>query len=436
MGAGKTKMTIDLICDATREESQLVLILCPLAVVPVWPDEISIHGHTGLEIKVLACDSRWNVRRKAAEALKFIESHEKGPDVGRLSIVVINYESAWREPFRSIALKHEWEWVVCDESQKIKSPSGRASRFCANLRKRAARRLCLTGTPMPNNPLDLYAQFRFLDPTIYPRTFAQFKARYAILGGYQVNGRAVQVVGWQNQEDMAERMDRITFQASSDVLDLPEATHVNRYFELNEAELKAYRAMERDFVVWLGEDDAMSAANVLVRLLRLQQITCGYLTDKAIGRFERFGESKEQLLLEVLAELGSEPASVYCHFTDDLAAVKRCTEKLGRRYGEISGKTKAIRGRWRESDGADVLGVQIRAGGLGIDLTHARYQIYYSLDYDMGSYEQSLKRIHRPGQTRPVTYVHLVARETTDEKVRDALRKKRKVVDHVREMLT
>ena len=82
----------------------------------------------------------------------------------------------------------------------------------------------------------------------------------------------------------------------------------------------------------------------------------------------------------------------------------------------------------RRSTGA---GGADRSGGVGIDLTRARYSIYYSLGFSLGSYEQSLARIHRPGQTRPVEYIHLLAKDTVDEKVMAALAHRADVVNSV-----
>jgi hypothetical protein len=82
-----------------------------------------------------------------------------------------------------------------------------------------------------------------------------------------------------------------------------------------------------------------------------------------------------------------------------------------------------------------VLAVQIDSGGIGVDLTRARYSMYYSLGFSLGSYEQSLARIHRPGQTRPVEYIHLLAEDTVDEKVMTALARRADVVNAVLQQL-
>ena len=79
----------------------------------------------------------------------------------------------------------------------------------------------------------------------------------------------------------------------------------------------------------------------------------------------------------------------------------------------------------------DVAGVQIQAGGVGIDLTRARYAVYYSLGHSLTDYLQSRRRVHRPGQTRTTTYFHLIAEDTVDQQVYQALASKQDVVEFI-----
>jgi len=120
---------------------------------------------------------------------------------------------------------------------------------------------------------------------------------------------------------------------------------------------------------------------------------------------------------------------VFCRFHRDLDAVNRIADEAGRRSLELSGRMDELK-RWQAGE-VPVLAVQIDSGGLGIDLTRARYAIYYSLGFSLGSYEQSLARVHRPGQTRPVEYIHLLAEGTVDEKVMAALSNRADVVNSV-----
>ena len=79
----------------------------------------------------------------------------------------------------------------------------------------------------------------------------------------------------------------------------------------------------------------------------------------------------------------------------------------------------------------DVLVIQIQAGGVGVDVTRARVAIYYSLDFNLGNYLQSMARIRRPGQSRSGLWIHLVAEGTIDSKVYRALEKRQQVVEWV-----
>src|SRR5690606_10686830 len=115
-------------------------------------------------------------------------------------------------------LGRRWGAVILDESHRIKAHDGRASKFCYQLGKRSDRRVCLTSTPMPHSPLDLYAQFRFLEPAIFGTSFTRFRSRYAKCNEMFKN----QVEEWINQDELREKYSPFTFRVeSADVLDLP-----------------------------------------------------------------------------------------------------------------------------------------------------------------------------------------------------------------------
>ncbi len=338
--------------------------------------------------------------------------------------IVINYESLWRDPFAQWALKQPWGLIICDESHRIKKPSGKASMFCARLRTKAANRLALTGTPMPHSPLDIYGQFRYLDNRILGNSYHAFKQHYSVLGGFQNK----QVVAFRNMEQLEGLMRTITFRVSKDVLDLPPETHVTYHCTLGPDAWRAYQSLERDFVAQV-EAGLITAANAMVKLLRLQQITGGSVkTDD--NRYAQVDRSKQNLLADTLEDIGQdEPVVVFCRFHADLDAVHQAAADMGCSSMELSGRRDELK-RWQDGE-AQVLAVQISAGGVGVDLTRARYSIYYSLSFSLGEYDQSLSRTHRPGQTRPVTHIHLVARGTVDEKIIRALEQRAEVIESI-----
>ena len=171
------------------------------------------------------------------------------------------------------------------------------------------------------------------------------------------------------------------------------------------------------------EEGRITAANALARLLRLQQVTSGYVRTED-GRDVEVDTTKANLLYELLEDIGSEPVVVFARFKHDLEAVHKAAQRLELSSYEISGARKEL-SLWNEGGG--VLAVQIQSGGLGIDLTQARYAVYYSL----GDYLQSMARLHRQGQERPVEIIHLIAAQTVDEKVMAALAAREQIVESI-----
>ena len=170
MGTGKSLVACMLILAlATRR----VLIACPLRVVPVWITQF--ERHVGIPVLIVALDEEvGSVAKKqelAAAKMKLAQAR------GVPFIAVINYDSAWRDPFASWAEKVTWDLVIADEAHRLKAPGGKASLFFKRMRLRALHRVALTGTPMPHGPMDIYAVFRFLDITIFGPGYARLSAK-------------------------------------------------------------------------------------------------------------------------------------------------------------------------------------------------------------------------------------------------------------------
>jgi SNF2 family DNA or RNA helicase len=354
---------------------------------------------------------------------------------GKCLVVVVNYESIWRSALAPTIESVRWAAIVLDESHRIKAPGGQASRYLARLavKQQHARRLCLTGTPMPHSPLDLYGQFRFLDPQIFGTSYTRMRARYA-----ECDVRfPSKVKFWKNQDELASKLDAHSWRVTADeVLDLPEAIHETIPVELSPKVMRFYRTLESEMTAQL-EAGTVTAANALTKLLRMQQATGGYArVDGTAAVVPIDGTpAKRMALADRLEDLpATEPVVVFCRFRTDLDDVAAVARELGREYAEVSGERKDL-GRWQDGDAA-ILGVQMQSGGVGIDCSRAAYAFYYSLGFSLGDYEQSLARLRRPGQTRCVRYYHLVCEGTVDAQVYAALRERRNVIEAVLRQLT
>jgi SNF2 family DNA or RNA helicase len=417
MGTGKTLVAFMVLLE---RKAKRTLILSPLRVVPVWVTQLERHVDIPLVVVALD-DSVSSVKKKqelAAEKMRLAEAR------GVPFVCIINYDSFWREPFNEWAEKLRWDLFIMDEAHRIKAPGGKASLACKRMRLRALVRLGMTGTPMPHGPMDSYGVVRPLDQTIFGPSFAAFRQKHAVLGGYQNK----QIVGFQKLDELEKALARIMFRVGKEVLDLPPETHVTYHCELVGEAARVYHDLEEDFVAQV-RNGVVTAANAMVKLLRLQQVTGGCVpTDDGVGH--RIDTSKQKLLADTLEDIGTdEPVVVFCRFHADLDAIHEACQSLGYNSLELSGRHDEL-ARWQAGE-AQVLAVQISAGGVGVDLTRARYSIYYSLSFSLGEYDQSLSRVHRPGQTRPVEHIHLVARNTVDTKIMRALEKRAEVVQAI-----
>ena len=417
MGEGKSLTSI-LLHDNWR--CRKTLVVCPKHVIAVWNREFKRHGADQVSVFLA---NHGTVKKRTAEADKrLLWAHNRMPVV-----VVTNYDSIWRPPFGEWALSKAWDLVIADESHRIKSGTSKVSKYAEKLGKRADHRLALTGTPLPHSPLDVFGQARFLYPGHFGSSWHRFRTRYA---EYRNPSIPQMVTGYCNQAELEEIMGRFTFRTEGEVQDLPPTTHEVLTCELPPSARKKYTELKEELITEM-RGGVVTAANALTRTIRLRQLVSGCLPIDDSDQVAIVHAEKEKLLTELLSDL-SEPVVVFAEFRYDLDAIRRVAEKLQRPYGEVSGRRHDLSPDATYPDGIDVLGVQYQSGGSGVDLQNrSRIGIYYSPTYRLGDYEQSLKRLHRPGQTKPVIYYHLVCESTIDEAVRQALSQRADVVGRV-----
>lgn len=443
MGCGKSATTIALL---EHDQAKRVLVLCPKSVVAVWPDQFSQHAARNWlawagEVQGARGPLRSPSVAKRAEAL--VDATATALRERRPLVAIVNYEAAPTGDLGKLLSGTSWEAIVLDESHRIKKPGGKASTFAARLCERARRRggrvLALSGTPMPQTPLDVWAQIRALDGGArFDTSYMRFCQRYGEGEQIYAAGGIPRTIYKKLRDDRAAEFTRTLGGVmhrvdSADVLDLPDAIDVHRACELSPGARRAYEQLEKHYITEVG-DHILTAANAMVLVLRLAQAANGFGTDADTGEPVDLDSepAKAALLADVLQDLPiDEPVVVFARFHHDLDAIRRVAEKQGRRYGELSGRRRDGLDGPRMSPDVDVLGAQLQSGGVGIDLTRARHAIYYSLDFRLADHEQSRARLHRPGQERSVVYTHLLVQDTVDWAIYGALRKRKEVVDAV-----
>jgi len=423
MGTGKTKLAIDLIQNVNDGEPFRALIVCPRYVVRIWPKEVA--KHCALDTAVCHPESPTPI----AKRIEQLQRAERLAGLNSQSfLAVVNYEVVLNDQMKAWLTGTKWDVIILDESHRIKSPSGEISRFIrTKLRKAGRRRYCLTGTPAPHSPLDVWSQYYFLDPDIYGAIFGKFKYTYATL-----EPEYYHPIEWINQDKMAERFFSIAYRVTAEeVLDLPEKKNVDLTCTLEPSAMKIYKDLKKNMIAEI-EQGTITAANAPVKLLRLLQLTGGFLpTDESnYEKSVRVSTAKADLFGELLDDLGPhEPLVVFAVFHNDLDAIRQMAESKGRTVSEISGRSKAGEvDQWIDGK-TDILAAQIKSGSLGIDLTRARYAVYYSPGYSAGDFNQSERRIWRPGQEKAVTYYRLIVEHTSDADAYKTLEGKLSIVE-------
>ena len=426
MGTGKTRVAIDTIF--ARENCYRVLVVCPKAVVPVWRENL----------EKFAPNDQWSCwdRQKGSIKTKAedLKNWLKIPAIKQF--VIINYDSVWRGDLGNLVLRSGFQVVVLDESHRAKAAGSKVSKFLALLGKRVHYKMCLSGTPMANSPLDVYGQYRFLDPSIFGTNHYLFLQEYAIMGGPERRF----IVGFKNQRKLNEKFRSIAYSCKmSDIankIKLPDALpETRRLVSLPAADMRTMKELNREFVAECGSGHVV-VNNVLTKLVRLQQITSGFcytqenvLLDKEL---QELNTAKEDTLADMLEDLDPrENVVVFCIFRHDLEAIHRAAKKNKRECFELSGSENTLDG-WKSTEGA-VIAVQIQAGSEGIDMTKANHAVYFSIPHSLAMYNQSRARLYRPGQTRPVSFCHLLAEGTIDEALYKSLIKKEDVIESIKE---
>lgn len=437
MGCGKTLTTI-AVAGALYNLGKIdrVLVVAPTSVCSVWPHDLNQFAAFPWEARVLLGDKK--------KRLKALNELENWP-FKALRIAVINYESTHREGIFEALATYKPDLIVCDESQRIKNPSAAQSKALHKLGDAAPFRMILSGTPVQNNAVDLYSQYRFLDPAVYGANFYAFKNRYCIMGGYGQH----QIVGYRNMDELVEKEHSVAYRVTKEeCLDLPQQTFINRYVQFTDAEQAIYEQLRKSSFLELETGENVTATTILTMYLRLMQLTGGFLTADESTRPKQVNTAKLDALADIVDDYvvdAGKKLVIFARFRAEIAAIENLLRLRKIQYGSIYGDVPMEeRGKivedFQTNPDTKVFVAQIQTAGLGITLHAASTAVFYSYDYNYANYAQALARIHRIGQRLPVTYIHLVVDGSIDEKILAALENKedmaKTVVDSWREVLT
>lgn len=459
-GLGKTRTVIDYAgMLAEARGGALVLVFAPKSVIDTWPDEVDTWLPQRIERRVVVLDG--TVLEKAEQVKQEAADHHAAVGAGEWSgvtMLVTNHDvlshSNKVKGTKTVTTRGRmidairaagFDLCVVDESHRAKGRSSNLSRALRSLSRDLPRRLILTGTVAPHSPLDIWAQWAFLNPDRFGTRFLDFRDRYAVMGGWM----GKEVTAFRHLDELRDRMAAdATVVRRSEALDLPPVTERVIPVTLDPAERKAYDQMKQSLVLAVPTDPTgqpIIAPTAVVQWLRLRQLTSGHVGD-ADGETNIIGSSKVDTAVDLLTDLteADEKVVVFAHFRPDVA---RTAEAARKRLGdsvpvwEISGDTSSkdrrrIRKAFKDTEGAAVVVAQMRTVSLGInEFVVAAHGIFLSMSERRDDWVQAKDRLDRNGQVRPVTLHYLVVPKSIDEVVLHTHRTKGRLERAITEMV-
>ncbi len=402
MGLGKTIQGLAILLD--RVPTGPALIVAPASVVFNWREEIERFAPS-LNAVIYAEDGR-------------------GKRLGRLKlgdIVIVSYALLLRDI--EMLAKRVWGTLVLDEAQFIKNALSQTAQAATQLKRKWT--LALTGTPLENHLGELWSIFRMVDP--------------AVLGDWSTFRQNFMTPIEKNRD--RERMEALRLmirpfilrRTKSEVLsDLPDRTEIIVKVEMTDSQRTRYLE-ERNRILRQVDDNAENLRlRLLTGILRLRQLACHpSLVD------ERYkGESSKlalfsQLVQEVASE--SHRALVFSQFTSFLDLISKELNRIRMPYLTMTGETpvkhrQGLIKRFQDGE-VPVFLVSLRAGGTGINLTHANYVFHMDPWWNPAVEDQATDRAHRIGQTEAVTVYRLIAKETIEEAMLKIHDRKKEIVN-------
>jgi SNF2 family DNA or RNA helicase len=343
--------------------------------------------------------------------------------------------------------------MAIDEASMIKDPSSNRTKHLTKLGKLAVSRRILTGTPATQSPLDVFAQFRFLNPDLLgSQSYYAFKAHYAeimpddaarCLTGWRGKG-APQILAkdasgrpqYKNLPELQAALDPHCFRITrAECGDMPPKVYATRSVPLTDNQQHYYDRVLDEIAIEM-DHGTLTVKNQLMRLLRLQQITGGFMpSDDALQL--PLANDRINVLLEEVEQITGK-VIIWARFRAELAAIAAALRDA---YGSRSvveyhgGVDQVERTVARDSfgeqsaDGPRFFVAQQASGGYGLKLTAADNVIYYSNDFSLEHRLQSEDRPIALDKPQGVAYLDLQAPGTVDEKIVAALRGKKEIAD-------
>lgn len=433
-GLGKTFQIINWVgCLEKTDKINKVLIVCGVNSLKYnWQSEISIHSDEkgwvlGTRFRKTTGKAYEGSTKDKLDDLdnlpdcRYIITNIETLRAGAEKITKSKYHFPIAEKLQELCKNGTISVIAFDECHKSKEPTSLQSRAMINVQ--AKYMVAMSGTPLMNNPLDLYFPMKWLGYENH--SFYQFKQHYCTLGGWGGS----QVVGYKNLEKIRTMMDNIMLRRlKTEVLDLPEKIRKIEYVDMTSKQNQIYKE------VYMGVMNELQkikfSNNPLSMMIRLRQATgwTGILSQTVQE------SAKMDRMVELIDEISAsgQKAIVFSNWESMTEVAKEKLKSYNPAY--ITGATKADErmkevGRFQNDDKCKVIIGTIGAMGTGLTLTAAQNVIFLDSPWNMALKAQAEDRAHRIGTKGTVNIITLVCKNTIDERIEELVEKKGQIAD-------
>ena len=411
MGLGKSIITLTAITKLKAEDAICkVLVIAPLRVArDTWPAEIAKWDHLKNLDYAVAVGS---------------EAERKAAVLRNATITIINRENVdWL--INKSGLPFDFDMVVIDELSSFKSYGAKRFKALLKVRPFIKRIVGLTGTPSSNGLMDLWAEFRVLD---FGKRLGRYITRYR-LSYFEPDKRNAQMVFSYKplpdaEKQIYEKISDITISMKSvDYLDMPECLINEVSVYMSEQEQSVYDGFREDMVTKL-KDEVIDAANAAVLSGKLLQMANGAVYDEE-GLSHQIHDRKLDALEDLIEGANGKPVLVAYWFKHDLERIEARLKSLHIPYARLD-KPDSIK-RWNNGE-IPVMLIHPASAGHGLNLqAGGSTLIWFGLTWSLELYQQTNARLWRQGQKETVVLHHIICKDTIDEDVMAALKRKEKV---------
>lgn len=404
MGGGKTAATLTAIADDIAVGNiRHALVLAPKRVAAaVWPDEVSSWEHLrGLDYVL--------VTGSPAKRVSLLTKEPR-----QITIVGIDNVQWLVDQLEQLPHEH-WlfDCLVVDEISRFKNPKSKRLKALMRIARRFSTVWGLTGTIRPNGHQDLFGPALLTTRgKLWGKSFYKWRQAYFFPTDY--NGYTWAIFP-HLQYEVEEAFGRIALTLDpSEMPGLPELNIVEHFVDLPGYARSIYRDMQKTLMAQI-DSGAVTAVNAAVATGKLCQISNGFLYDEDTEP-TLIHHSKEEWLQDLVEDLNGEPLIIVYEFQADLEMLKSWLPNAPVIGGGTNEKNSlAIINQWNRGE-LPVLVIHPYAAGHGLNLQFGgRQMAFISPPWSAEAFDQTIKRVHRPGQKEAVNVHICMARDTIDE---------------------